>query len=230
MKKLSVIIPAFNEARTVAKLLEAVMEVRLDALELEVIIVDDGSNDGTSEILTQSLHPIKLLSHKTNQGKGAAIRTAQPHTTGDFVLIQDADLEYDPREYRELLRPLLEERADVVYGSRLSGGKPTRAFKIAHLIGNKFLSTLTNLLYNSTLTDMETCYKVFRGDLFRSIVIRSNRFDFEPEITAKMLKKKIRLYEMPISYYGRDYEEGKKITWIDGLAAIAALIRFRFSD
>jgi glycosyltransferase involved in cell wall biosynthesis len=232
-KKLSILIPVYNEAQTITQVLNMVSEAPCYSLEKEIIIVDDGSTDGTSEILanldTASLNA-KIVVHKVNQGKGAALRTAQQHAQGDIILIQDADLEYDPKEYPELLKPILEERADVVYGSRLSGGKPTRAFKIMHLIGNRLLSLLTNILYNSTLTDMETCYKVFRAPIFKKITIKSNRFDFEPEITAKVLKQGVRLYELPISYYGRDYNEGKKITWRDGFSAIFALLRYRFMD
>ncbi len=158
------------------------------------------------------------------------MRTAQGYATGDRIMIQDADLEYDPKEYPELLRPIIEGKADVVYGSRLCGGKPTRAFKILHLFGNKFLSLVTNILFNATLTDMETCYKVFKKDIFKKVTIKCDRFDFEPEITAKVLKQKVRLIELPISYYGRDYEEGKKITWKDGFRVFWALIRFRIAD
>ncbi len=210
-----------------------VWEAQSASLSKELIIVDDGSTDGTREILSQldgHAYNAKIIFHEKNQGKGAALRTAQQHAQGDIILIQDADLEYDPKEYNELLRPIIDNRADVVYGSRLSGGKPTRAFKIMHLFGNRFLSLLTNILYNSTLTDMETCYKVFRAPIFKQIKIRSNRFDFEPEITAKVLKQNIRLCELPISYYGRDYEEGKKITWRDGFGAIIALLKYRFID
>lgn len=233
MKKLSILIPVFNEKSTLMQLLDAVMKAESQGLEKELVIVDDGSSDGTREILSTldaRDFNAKIFFHDKNQGKGAALRTALHNATGDIILIQDADLEYDPREYNELLKPILENHADVVYGSRLSGGKPTRAFKITHLLGNKFLSFLTNVLYDCTLTDMETCYKVFKAEYVKNVQIRSNRFDFEPEITAKVLKQRVRLIELPISYFGRDYSEGKKITWRDGFAAIAALIRYRFTD
>jgi glycosyltransferase involved in cell wall biosynthesis len=230
---LSILIPVYNEAQTITQVLQAVFEAPCYSLNKELIVVDDGSTDGTREILanldSERLNA-KVIFHEKNQGKGAALRTAQQHAQGDIILIQDADLEYDPKEYPELLKPILEVRADVVYGSRLSGGKPTRAFKIVHLFANRFLSLLTNILYNSTLTDMETCYKVFRAPIFKKITIRSNRFDFEPEITAKVLKQGVRLYELPISYYGRDYNEGKKITWRDGFSAIFALLKYRLMD
>lgn len=233
MKTLSILIPVFNERQTLIEVLEAVIKADTLGLQKELVIVDDGSTDGTRDILRSldcERYSARVFFHEKNQGKGAALRTAQQNATGDIVLIQDADLEYDPREYAELLKPILEDHADVVYGSRLSGGKPTRAFKIAHLLGNRFLSFMTNLLYDCTLTDMETCYKVFKAQFFKNVSIRSNRFDFEPEITAKILKQKARVYELPISYYGRDYAEGKKITWKDGFAAIWALVRFRFAD
>lgn len=231
MKKLSILIPVYNEKQTILQVLDTVSKAQASGLEKELIIVDDGSTDGTREILCQldaAKYNASIYFHERNEGKGAAVREAQSHATGDIIIIQDADLEYDPAQYCQLLRPILDGRADVVFGSRLSGGSVTRAFKILHLFGNKFLSFLTNVLYNTTLTDMETCYKVFRADVFKRITIRSNRFDFEPEITAKVLKQGVRLYEMPIDYYGRDYREGKKITWRDGIVAIWALIKFRF--
>ena len=233
MKSISILIPVFNEEKTLVTVLEMVSKADTLGLEKELIIVDDGSTDGTREIMAKldpSLYNAKIYYHEKNQGKGAALRTAQGYATGDLIMIQDADLEYDPKEYPELLRPIIEGKADVVYGSRLCGGKPTRAFKILHLFGNKFLSLVTNILFNATLTDMETCYKVFKKDIFKKVTIKCDRFDFEPEITAKVLKQKVRLIELPISYYGRDYEEGKKITWKDGIWAIMALVRFRSSD
>ena len=233
MQKLSVLIPVYNEEKTLIEILDLVMAADSLGLEKEIVIVNDASTDGTAAILEQldlAKYNAKVYSHEKNAGKGAALRTAQQHATGDLIIIQDADLEYTPDEYPELLKPILDGKADVVYGSRLAGGKPTRSFKILHLFGNKFLSFLTNVLYDSTLTDMETCYKVFRAEYFKNITIKSNRFDFEPEITAKVLKRGARLYELPISYYGRTYDEGKKITWKDGFGAIWALVRFRFMD
>jgi len=233
VKTLSILIPVFNEEKTLVQVLDMVSKADTAGLTQEIILVDDGSTDGTHAIMASldlAKYNARIYYHDKNQGKGAALRTAQGHAQGDVILIQDADLEYDPREYAELLKPILEGRADVVYGSRLCGGKVTRAFKIWHLFGNKFLSLITNILYNATLTDMETCYKVFRADIFKNVKIRCDRFDFEPEITAKVLKQGVRLYELPISYYGRDYAEGKKITWKDGIWAVMALVRFRFTD
>lgn len=229
---LSILMPVYNEAGTIHEIIKRVEAVDLGDVRKELIIVDDGSKDGTRDILKdlngKTGH--KIYFHGHNMGKGAALRTALHYATGDIILIQDADLEYDPAEYAELIKPILEGRADVVYGSRLTGGKVARAFNYWHYIGNKLLTFITNILYNSILSDMETCYKVFRADVIKNIQIRSNKFDFEPEITAKVLKRRYKLYEMPISYYGRDFSEGKKITWRDGFAAIWALIKYRFVD
>ena len=229
---LSILMPVYNEAQTLHEIIAKVEAVNLGDVRKELIIVDDGSKDGTREVLKQlaetSKH--KIYFHGQNMGKGAALRTALTYAEGDIILIQDADLEYDPAEYTELVKPILDGRADVVYGSRLTGGKVARAFNFWHYLGNKMLTFVTNILYNATLTDMETCYKVFRADVVKNFQIKSNKFDFEPEITAKILKRKYKLYEMPISYYGRDFEEGKKITWKDGFGAIWALVKYRFMD
>lgn len=230
MKKITILIPVFNEINTLEQILQKVEQTDFCALEKEVILIDDFSTDGSREILKGLENKYKVFYHQKNLGKGAAIRTGFENATGDIVVIQDADLEYDPADYEPLLKLILEDKADVVYGSRLSGAKPSRSFMFTHLLGNKVLTLLTNVLYNTTLTDMETCYKAFRSDFIKDIRIKSNRFDFEPEITAKVLKKGARLYELPISYYGREYNEGKKITWKDGLQAIWTLIKFRITD
>ncbi|CDC20542.1 glycosyl transferase family 2 [Clostridium sp. CAG:306] len=230
MNKVSIIVPVFNEINTLDTILEKIENAPFCALEKEIILVDDMSTDGTREHLKELESKYKVFYHDKNQGKGAAIRTGLAHITGDIMVIQDADLEYDPADYQDLVKLIVEDKADVVYGSRLTGAKPSRSFMFTHLLGNKLLTFTTNVLYGATLTDMETCYKAFRTSFLEGIQIKSDRFDFEPEITAKILKKKARLYELPISYYGREYNEGKKITWKDGIHAIIALIRFRFSD
>ncbi len=228
MKKISILIPVYNEAGTLETILEKVEHADFCGLEKEIILIDDYSTDGTRDIY-QKL-PYKVFYHDYNQGKGAALRTGFKNATGDIIVIQDADLEYDPSDYSPLIKLILDGHADVCYGTRLAGGKPSRSFMFTHLLGNKFLSLLTNILYGSTLTDMETCYKAFKADFIKDIEIKSNRFDFEPEITAKVLKRGARLYELPVSYYGREFSEGKKITWKDGFHAIIALIKYRFTD
>lgn len=230
MRKISILIPIFNEVNTLRIILQKVQEANFCNLEKEIILIDDFSTDGTREILEELKDDYKILYHEKNLGKGAALRTGFEHISGDITVIQDADLEYDPVDYEPLIKLIVDNKADVVYGSRLSGGKPSRSFMFTHLLGNKLLTLMTNILYNTTLTDMETCYKAFKTEFIKDIKIKSNRFDFEPEITAKVLKKGARLYELPISYYGREYSEGKKITWKDGLHAIFALIKFRFTD
>lgn len=228
MNKVTILIPVYNEVSTLKEIIKKVEETDICGLEKEIIIIDDYSTDGTRDLYKDL--PYKVLYHDYNQGKGAALRTGFKEATGDIVLIQDADLEYDPVDYPPLVKLILDGHADVCYGTRLAGGKPSRSFMFTHLLGNKFLSFLTNLLYDSTLTDMETCYKVFKADFIKGIEIKSNRFDFEPEITAKVLKRGARLYELPVSYYGREFSEGKKITWKDGIHAIIALIKYRFVD
>lgn len=224
--------PVFNEVNTLNLILEKLFNASFYSLQKEIIIVDDFSIDGTRELLKELEQNQDLIIkyHDKNYGKGAALRTALLYATGDVIVIQDADLEYDPAEYTDLIKLIVENKADVVYGSRLSGGKPTRSFKFMHLLGNKFLTLLTNLLYDTTLSDMETCYKAFRADILKKINIKSNRFDFEPEITAKIMKMNCRLFELPISYFGRDYGEGKKITWMDGFSAVISLIKYKFID
>lgn len=230
MEKISIIIPVYNEINTLELILEKIENVSFFNMEKEIILVDDYSTDGSRELLQSLEDKYKVSYHNYNQGKGAAIRTAMANMTGDIMIIQDADLEYDPEDYKELLQLIIDNKADVVYGSRLCGGKPSRSFMYTHLLGNKLLTFVTNVLYNTTLTDMETCYKAFRTSFLEGIKIKSDRFDFEPEITAKVLKRNARLYELPISYYGREYAEGKKITWKDGLHALLALIKYRFTD
>ncbi len=235
LQRISVIIPVYNEVLFLPQVIDRVRAVDFCGLETELIIVDDGSRDGTVQWLqafaAENADPlVKVVFHERNQGKGAALRTGFAHATGQVVVIQDADLEYDPADYPELIQLIVTGKADVVYGTRLSVGKPVRAFNMVHYLGNKFLTLMTNLLYNTTLTDMETCYKAFRADVLQGLTLRSNRFEFEPEVTAKVLKRGCRLFEVPISYYGRNANEGKKITWKDGFGALWTLMKYRFVD
>jgi glycosyltransferase involved in cell wall biosynthesis len=225
-RKLSVIVPVYNERNTVVEILRRMRLVELP-FDREFIVVNDGSDDGTDKVLAQlGDSTVKIVTHPENRGKGAAVRTGLAHATGDLVLIQDADLEYDPDDWPRLIAPVLKGRAKVVYGSRLTGER--RNMLYLHWVGNKVLSLTTNLLYNTTLSDMETCYKLFDGELLRDITLKSDRFDFEPEVTAKVLRRHIRIYEVPISYAGRELEDGKKITWQDGFSAMYALFKYRF--
>lgn len=222
--KLSIVIPVYNEKDTVREIIQRVKAVDIDK---EIIIVDDFSTDGTRDILQDmAAKGEKVLLHDKNMGKGAALRTGFRHITGDYCIVQDADLEYDPEDYHKLIAPVLKGKAIVVYGSRFTGEHRNMFFH--HWLGNKLLTFATNLLYNTTISDMETCYKLFRSDIIKSIDIKSDRFNFEPEITAKVLKNGIRIYEVPISYAGREFSEGKKITWRDGISALWSLIKYRF--
>ncbi len=225
--KLSVIMPVYNEKNTIQEILR---QVRAVEIPKEIILVDDGSSDGTTEILSGMAKDdtIKVLYHDRNRGKGAAIRTGLPHATGELVIIQDADLEYDPRDYPALIQPIREGRARVVYGSRFLG--PHKAMLFWHSVANNVLTLITNILYDTTLTDMETCYKLFESEIIQEIPIKARGFEFEPEITAKVLKRGHRIYEVPVSYAGREYHEGKKIKLKDAIIALWSLIRYRFSD
>jgi glycosyltransferase involved in cell wall biosynthesis len=235
--KLSVLMPVFNEANTLEEAIHRVQSVRFPK---EIIAIDDGSTDGSREILKRleaeakekehSLNEIKVLLQPFNRGKGAAIRAGLAYVTGDVVIIQDADLEYDPQDYLKLLAPILAGKADVVYGTRFYGEGPHRVFFFWHYLGNQLLTLFSNILTNLNLTDMEVGYKVFRSEILKGIELKSNRFGFEPEITMKVAKKGCRFYEVPISYYGRTYAEGKKIGWRDGVAALYFLIRFWLRD
>ncbi len=232
-KTLSIVIPAYNEQNTIHEILNAVGEVVLDGgMKKEIIIVDDCSTDKTMERLVayRDEHPemeLMLYKHEVNKGKGAALHTGIEKATGDYIIIQDADLEYDPHEYNLLLKPILNGQADVVYGSRFIGGHPHRLLFFFHTIGNKFLTFMSNLFTGINLTDMETCYKLFRADLVKGIKLKEKRFGFEPEVTAKMSRiKGVRIYEVGISYYGRTYEEGKKIGWKDGFRALWCIMKY----
>ena len=226
--KVSIVIPCFNEANTIEYLVQAVLSAPLS--NREIIIVDDYSTNTTREILRTKIDGLvdKIIYHENNQGKGAALRTGFSNVTGDVVIIQDADLEYNPQEYPELLQPILDGKADVVYGSRFQGGQPHRVIYFWHYKGNQFLTLLSNMFTNLNLTDMETCYKVFRFDILKKIKIQENRFGFEPEITAKIAQLGCRIYEVGISYSGRTYDEGKKISWKDGLRAIWCILKYNF--
>ena len=227
MEKITVLIPVYNEKDSLLELLKRVVSVDF-GLEKEIILVDDFSTDGTKELYSQINH--KILYHEKNMGKGAALRTGLKEATGDIVIIQDADLEYNPEDYIPLVELIKENKADVVYGSRLLDNRNSKSFLFLSFIANKTLTVLTNILFGAKLTDMETCYKAFRREFIQNIDIKSNRFDFEPEITAKVLKQKVRFKELPITYNARAFDEGKKIGWKDGVQAIWTLIKFRFID
>jgi len=227
-RKLSVIVPVFDERNTVVEIVRRMRAVELP-VDLEIVVVDDGSTDGTRDVLRQLADStVRVITHEHNRGKGAAIRNGLEQVTGDLVLVQDADLEYDPEDWPKLLRPMMQGKAEVVYGSRFTGERRNMLF--LHWIGNRFLSLVTNVLYNTTLSDMETCYKLFDRKLIDSIRLRAMRFEFEPEVTAKVLRRGIRIYEVPISYTGREFHEGKKITWRDGFIALWTLVKYRFVD
>jgi glycosyltransferase involved in cell wall biosynthesis len=232
MTTLSIVMPVYNERATIAHVVRTVLQAE-SILECELIIVDDCSSDGTREVLreleSEAAGRIKLVFHERNQGKGAALRTGFAHAAGDVVLVQDADLEYDPRDYPHLLEPILRGRADAVFGNRFHGG-PHRVLYFWHYQANRMLTTFCNLLTNLNLSDMEVGYKVFRREVLQAITLRSNRFGFEPEVTIKVAKLGCRIYEVPIAYHGRTYEEGKKIGWKDGVAALYHMLKYRFFD
>ena len=226
-KTLSVLVPVYNERSTIGEVIRRIRSVEVP-LEVEIVVVNDGSSDGTDKVLaTLEDSTVRVFNHAQNQGKGAALRTGLEAATGDLVIIQDADLEYDPEDWIKLLDPIMKHKAFVVYGSRFTGER--KNMLLLHWIGNRFLSLVTNVLYATTLSDMETCYKCFDRRVIEPVHIVSNRFDLEPEITAKVLRQGFRIYEVPISYAGREFDEGKKITWRDGFAALKALIKFRFT-
>ena len=230
--KLSIVIPVYNEEATLARLVDAVRAVDT-GLEREIVAVDDCSRDGTWGVLqelSKRIPELKVFRHERNQGKGAALRTGFKQATGDIVLIQDADLEYDPSEYHKLLRPIVDGHADVVFGSRFLGGGEHRVLFFWHYVGNKVITILSNMATNLNLSDVEVCYKVFRREVLQGIQLKENRFGFEIEITLKVAKGRWRCYEVPISYHGRDYSEGKKITWRDGISALRCIIRYRLGD
>jgi glycosyltransferase involved in cell wall biosynthesis len=229
MKTLTIVMPVYNERKTLLEILSAVETAPSSGLRKEIVIVDDCSTDGTRELLKdlEGRDAVKVLYHDRNRGKGAALRTGIAGSTGDIVLIQDADLEYDPAEYPKLLAPFLAGKADVVYGSRFTGSEAKRVLFFWHYVGNRVLTLFSNMFTNLNLTDMETCYKAFRGDMIRGIRIEEDRFGFEPEITSKVARLGCRIYEVGIGYHGRTYEEGKKITWKDGLRAVWCILKYR---
>lgn len=227
--KLSIIIPVYNEKKTIEEIIKRIMAVKLQKVKKEIIIVDDKSTDGTREILKKikkKHSEFKIFYHQKNQGKGASVRTGLKHATGDYILIQDADLEYDPQDISRLLKPIQDGKAEVVYGSRFTGEHRNMFFW--HMMGNKSLTLVTNLFYNTTLSDMEVCYKLFNENSLKGVSLKEDRWGFDPEITSKILKKGIRIYEVPISYTGREFSEGKKIFWRDGLRILWVLIKYRF--
>lgn len=228
MKKITILIPVYNEVNTLIPILEKLESIDFYGLEKEIILIDDYSTDGTKELYKNLNY--KVLYHEKNMGKGASLRDGFKEATGDIVTIQDADLEYNPEDLLPLVKVVLDNEADVAYGSRFMNLDKSKNFMLTHFLGNKMLTIITNLLYGATLTDMETCYKVFKAEYVKHLDIKSNRFDFEPEITAKVLKQGARLKEVPITYVARGFEEGKKISWKDGFAAIFALIKFRFMN
>ncbi|WFB37872.1 glycosyltransferase family 2 protein [Kiritimatiellota bacterium B12222] len=230
--KLSIVIPVYNEVETLESIVELVRSIDT-GLEREILLVDDGSSDGTRELLPQleaKYEDVRMALHEVNKGKGAALHTGFELATGDLILIQDADMEYDPEDYPALLNPILEGRADVVYGSRFLGGGSHRVVYYWHSLGNKFLTTFSNMMTNINLTDMEVCYKVFKSEYLKALDLKENRFGFEVEVTAKIARSGAVIYEVPISYYGRSYEEGKKITWKDGVRAIWCILKYRFKN
>ncbi len=227
--KLSIVVPVYNEIKTLADILERIQQVKMNK---EIILVDDGSTDGSREFIKQYGEKncnCTALFHDKNRGKSAALRTGFAHVHGNIVVIQDADLEYDPRDYHRLITPILEGKADVVFGSRFLGG-PHRVLYFWHYVANKLLTTISNMFTNVNLTDMSTCYKIFRVEVLEGLELKSNRFGFEPEFTAKIAKKKLRLYEVPISYYGRDYSQGKKVSWKDGLHFLWCILRYNLLE